>query len=74
MAFIELNTVVPLTHRSAEISAEIMANLRKSGEIIGHNDVLIAGIALENDFSIVTNNVNHFSRIDGLVVENWALK
>ena len=49
------------------------ADLRKRGKPIGHNDVMIAGIAIDNDLVLVTNNVNHFSRISGLEMDNWAV-
>lgn len=34
-------------------------------------DLLIAGIAIENDMILVTNNERHFGRIPGLKIENW---
>lgn len=43
------------------------------GKVIGHNDVLIAGIALEQDMVLITNNTSHFNRIDGLSLDNWIL-
>jgi len=55
----------------ARKSAEIYAELRKTGKSIGHNDILIAGTAIENDMVLITNNANHFNRIAGLEIENW---
>jgi len=34
-------------------------------------DLEIAGIAIAGDFTLVTGNIRHFGRIDGLKVENW---
>jgi len=31
----------------------------------------IASIALENKLELLTNNTNHFKRIDGLQLQNW---
>lgn len=45
--------------------------LEKKGMPIGDMDMLIAATALEEDLIIVTGNVNHFSRIPDLKVENW---
>ena len=45
--------------------------MKKKGQIIGIEDVLIAASALANHCRMVTANVRHFSRIKGLVVENW---
>ncbi|MEO5651142.1 MAG: type II toxin-antitoxin system VapC family toxin [Ginsengibacter sp.] len=69
--FTELNRVLPLTMRSAEIAAEIYADLRKEGKPIGHTDSLIAGIALANGLQLVTNNTEHFKRVKNLVLVNW---
>ena len=72
LEFVGLNTVLPLTEEGAQRAAEIFAELRKQGQIIGHNDLLIAGTAIVNDLVVVTNNVNHFGRIPGLSVDNWS--
>jgi len=69
--FISLNTIIPLSENIARKSAEIYAELRKTGKSIGHNDILIAGTAIENDMVLITNNANHFNRIAGLEIENW---
>lgn len=71
--FVRLNSVIPLTMTSAKVAAGIYANLRKTGKPIGHNDVMIAGIAIDNDLVLITNNVNHFSRIAGLEMDNWTM-
>ncbi|SRR5258706_15408924 len=70
--FVSLNEVLPLTGEIAKRSAEIYADLRKVGQTVGHNDVLIAGTAILNDLTLITNNTSHFSRIAGLDVDNWA--
>lgn len=69
--FITENIVVPLTENSCKISSEIYSELRLKGELIDDIDLLIAGIAIENDMTLVTNNANHFSRIPELKIENW---
>jgi predicted nucleic acid-binding protein len=71
MKFVSFNKVIPLTVISVEISAKIFADLRKSGQPIGHTDTLIAGIAIENDMQLVTNNTSHFNRILNLSIANW---
>ena len=69
--FAALNTIIPLTERSVEISSGLYADLRKIGKPLDDVDLLIAGIALESDMLLVTSNERHFSRISGLSVENW---
>lgn len=70
--FVQLNNVLPLTLTAANLSANVFATLKKTGAPIGHNDVLIAGIALDQDMVLVTNNINHFQRVEGLSIDNWA--
>lgn len=56
---------------AANRAAEIYADLKKKGQPIGHTDCLIARIALVNGLQVVTNNTDHFERIDGLELINW---
>lgn len=39
---------------------------------VGEFDILIATICLENNYTLVTDNVKHFMNIDGLFYENWV--
>ncbi len=71
LLFVENNNVVPLTIQSANISANIQATLRAARLEIGHPDTLIAGTAIANNMQLITNNISHFSRINGLDVANW---
>jgi tRNA(fMet)-specific endonuclease VapC len=45
--------------------------LRKSGILIDDFDILIGATVLVNNLMLVTNNEQHFNRIDGLMLENW---
>lgn len=47
---------------------EIYRHLRAQGKIIGTNDLWIAATALVHDMPVVTNNVDEFQRVPGLVV------
>ena len=69
--FADLNKILPLTISAARQAAEIYADLRATGQPIGHTDCLIAGIALTNGFQLVTNNTDHFKRVKGLEIVNW---
>lgn len=63
--------VIRISEKEAIIAGDILAEMKKNGQIIGIEDVLIAASALANQCRLVTTNVRHFSRIKGLVVENW---
>jgi len=53
--------------------AIIRDGLEKKGMTIGLNDIFIASIARVHDLTVVTNNVNEFSRVPGLKVEDWTM-
>jgi tRNA(fMet)-specific endonuclease VapC len=55
----------------AETYGMIRALLATAGTPIGPNDLLIASIALSNGVTLVTHNVSEFSRVPGLVLEDW---
>lgn len=74
-SFLEMvaeSEVVPLTERSAAVSAKLYADLRSRGDPIDDVDLLIAGAAMSNDLTLVTHNRRHFARVSGLVMEDWA--
>jgi tRNA(fMet)-specific endonuclease VapC len=59
------------SYEAAKIGGEIYAGLKKEGRLINDADILIASIVKAHDAVLVTNNLEHFSRIQGLKVENW---
>lgn len=63
--------IIPLGEKEALAAGDILADLKKSGQHISIEDVLIAASAISNQFIVVTGNTRHFSRIRGLNVENW---
>jgi len=72
--FVSENVVIAATEESCKISSEIYSKLRNNGELIDDIDLLIAGIAIENEMTLITNNTNHFGRISGLNLENWKIQ
>ena len=71
--FVTENIVIALTEESCQISSELYSKLRIKGELIDDIDLLIAGVAIENEMTLVTNNESHFGRIPGLKIENWKM-
>ena len=51
--------------------AELRAHLERRGTPIGPNDLLIAAQALALGLTVVSANVDEFTRVPGLEVENW---
>lgn len=51
---------------------DIRAQLQKAGTMIGNNDLWIAAHARANGWTLVSNNLIEFKRVEGLSLENWA--
>ena len=64
--------IIALGRESAEIFAMLKADLEKAGTPFDDFDLILAACALAHDLVLVTNNVKHFQRIQGLKFENWA--
>lgn len=64
--------VEPFDEKAAHIGGTIRTALEKSGSPIGPMDILIAAHAVSLGMPLVTHNVEEFSRVPGLKVENWA--
>jgi tRNA(fMet)-specific endonuclease VapC len=63
--------VLPLDRETDRYYAEIRLHLDRQGQPIGPNDLLIAAHALALDLTLVSDNVEEFSRIPHLSLENW---
>lgn len=60
------------TSKAAEHYGNIRATLEKQGQIIGVNDLHIAGHARSESLVLVTNNVKEFERVEALRLDNWV--
>ena len=69
-AFQSKLTVLPIFN-ALTIYAKEKARLRKSGNLIDDFDLLIGATAVANDLIMVTDNVNHLSRLQNIRIENW---
>ena len=63
--------LVSFDRDAALAAATIRAQLEQNGTPIGPIDVLIAGVAVARQATIVTRNVGEFSRVSGLSIVNW---
>ncbi len=71
-AFIEAVEVAAFDHAAALEFGRLGNILAKRGTPIGEFDALIAAHAVTLRCILVANNVRHFSKVPGLVVENWT--
>lgn len=61
----------PFDDLAAEQCGSMRAHLATLGTPIGPNDLMIASIALSRGLVLVTNNTSEFSRVPGLLIEDW---
>jgi tRNA(fMet)-specific endonuclease VapC len=66
--------VLPIDEGADAKYGEIRAALEKAGTPIGANDYLIAAHALAAELTLVTDNIEEFSRVRELAVENWLVR
>lgn len=66
LEFLRWCRVLPLDEAIMRRFAGIRGGLRRRGEFIGDADTMIAATALQHDLILVTRNVDHFRRIQGL--------
>jgi tRNA(fMet)-specific endonuclease VapC len=69
--FIARLEVMDYDTMAAAHTAQIRAELRKSGTQIGPYDQMIAGHARSRGLVVVTNNTREFQRVAGLRCEDW---
>jgi tRNA(fMet)-specific endonuclease VapC len=65
--------VLPMPAAAAESYGAIRAELERSGQMIGNNDLWIVAHAKAESLTLVTNNEGEFRRVRGLKVQNWAV-
>lgn len=63
---------LPFDEVDAKFYATIRHDLELKGQVIGPYDLQIAAICLRHGFVLVTKNVSEFSRVSGLMVEDWT--
>ena len=69
--FVTRLSVADFDQLAALHAAEIKSALRKDGNIIGPNDLLIAGHARSLGLKLITGNLGEFTRVEGLRCEDW---
>lgn len=72
-AFLPYVEAVALDEDAALHYAEIRADLRRRGAMIGANDLFIAAHARALRLTLVTNNTAEFERVSDLAIENWTI-
>ena len=70
--FLKPFEIVDFTDKMSYDYADIRKDLEFVGTPIGANDLLIAATVLYEKATLITHNVDEFSRINGLKIEDWV--
>lgn len=62
---------LPFDDLAAQAYGQIRARLERAGTPIGSNDLLIAAIGVSTATTVITHNTREFSRVAGLLLEDW---
>jgi tRNA(fMet)-specific endonuclease VapC len=72
-AFVAPYDSIPHDDVTAGVYAAIRRTLEARGERIGPYDLQIAAIAIAQNLILVTHNTKEFSRVPGLILEDWEI-
>lgn len=73
-AFLPYVDALALDEDAALHYAEIRADLKRRGAMMGANDLFISAHARSLGLTVVTNNTAEFERVRDLKVENWTVR
>lgn len=69
-AFPEDVSVLGIDEEVCNIFGRERGRLRKAGQLIGDFDLFIAATGLHYGLTVLTNNRQHFERVEGLQIES----
>ncbi len=72
-AFLEPYEIIEFGDEASVYYSITRSNLEKAGEPIGPNDLIISSTVMAQGGILVTNNIREFSKVEGLLIENWTV-
>ena len=72
--FLDLYPTAVFDKKSSIEYGKLRKILSSNGTIIGPNDMMIAATILANGGTLITHNIKEFSRLEGLLIEDWAME
>ncbi|HEX3822122.1 MAG TPA: PIN domain-containing protein [Candidatus Sulfotelmatobacter sp.] len=72
-AFLNYVELLDFPDNASSHYAQIRAQLKKSGKMIGANDLFISAHARSLGLTLVTHNTQEFRRVHKLAIEDWTL-
>lgn len=70
-SFVDIFPEIRPSRKSMRRFGEIKTVLELKGTPLADADIIIASIAMEEGLTLVTGNIRHYGRIEGLALENW---
>jgi tRNA(fMet)-specific endonuclease VapC len=70
--FVSRLDVIPWDEDAAEHYGSLRAALEKRGKPLGAMDLMIAAHARSRGATLVSNDVRHFRKVEGLLTANWV--
>ena len=64
--------VIPAGKEIVDIFGIYKAKLERSGTPLDDFDLIVAACAITHNLILVTNNIKHFERIEGLKTQDWT--
>lgn len=64
--------IIPLGKEVVEVFGMYKAKLERSGNPLDDFDLILAASALAHNLILVTNNIKHFRRFEGLKIADWT--
>jgi tRNA(fMet)-specific endonuclease VapC len=71
-AFLRYVEVLDFPDAASLDYAQIRADLKAKGAMIGASDLFIAAHARNLDLTLISNNTKEFRRVHNLSIENWS--
>jgi tRNA(fMet)-specific endonuclease VapC len=71
VSVVESYEIIEVSRPIADRYAALTRELRAHGQLIGANDLWIAATALHRDWPLVTRNLDHFARVDGILLMGY---
>ncbi len=71
--FLTIFEILNFEQKDTQAFGLIKSNLRKSGNMIGAVDALLAAQSISRNLIFITNNTKEFKRIENLKIEDWTL-
>jgi tRNA(fMet)-specific endonuclease VapC len=72
-SFCALYSCLPFDALAADVHAQWHVRLRRTGQMIGANDLMIAATALVHGLTVITHNIHEFQRVTDLRIEDWQI-